>query len=51
MTTGTKASREANVFELGLKHKYLNFRRTKIVAIIYTGPMQSFLACLSFSGE
>jgi hypothetical protein len=32
MTTGTKASREAGTFDLGLKHKYLYFRRTKIVA-------------------
>ncbi|MHB8846358.1 MAG: pyruvate kinase [Nitrospirota bacterium] len=39
MTTGTKASRETGTFDLGLKHKYLYFRRTKIVATI--GPASS----------
>jgi pyruvate kinase len=39
MTAGTKASREAGAFDLGLKHKYLYFRRTKIVATI--GPASS----------
>jgi pyruvate kinase len=39
MTTGIQASREAGTFDLGLTHKYLHFRRTKIVATI--GPASS----------
>jgi pyruvate kinase len=45
MTTGTKESRETGTFDLGLTHKYLHFRRTKIVATI--GPASSSPAMIS----